>query len=89
VLEHAVAASPVLERAQALDAFARLLDARRDGAPPTGDGDLADLGDRLGRRLTLSELDLLDALPVSVTVADLDAWATGELEAVGASTGRP
>jgi hypothetical protein len=91
VLEHAVAPSPVLERAQALAAFAHLLDARRRHAtPPPGDAVLAVLEQRLGRLLTLSELDLLDALPVTIT-ADLDAldaWADDGL-ALTASTGRP
>ena len=91
VLEHAVAPSPVLKRAQALAAFAQLLDARRrhGGAAP-GDAVLASLERRLGRLLTLSELDLLDALPATIT-ADLDAldaWATGE-RVLTASTGRP
>ena len=91
VIEHAVAPSPVLERAQALAAFAHLLDTRRrhGGAAP-GDAVLASLERRLGRLLTLSELDLLDALPATIT-ADLDAlnaWASGE-RVLTASTGRP
>jgi hypothetical protein len=91
VIEHAVAPSPVLERAQALAAFARLLDTRRRhrGDPP-GDAVLAVLERHLGRLLTLSELDLLDALPATIT-ADLDAldaWADDGL-ALTASTGRP
>jgi hypothetical protein len=92
VLEHAVAPSPTLDRAQALAAFAQLLDARRRHAtPPPGDAVLAVLEQRLGRTLTLSELDLLDALPVTLTAPDaatLDAWAASELT-LTASTGRP
>jgi hypothetical protein len=91
VIEHAVAPSPVLERAQALAAFAHLLDTRRrhGGAAP-GDAVLASLEVRLGRLLTLSELDLLDALPLTVTadLDGLDAWASGE-RVLTASTGRP
>lgn len=92
VLEHAVAPSPVLERAPAVAAFAQLLTARRRHAtPPPGDAVLAALEHRLGRTLTLSELDLLDALPVTLTAPDaatLDAWAASELT-LTASTGRP
>lgn len=92
VLEHAVAPSPTLDRAQALAAFAQLLDTRRRHAtPPPGDTVLAALEHRLGRTLTLSELDLLDALPVTLTAPDaatLDAWAASELT-LTASTGRP
>jgi hypothetical protein len=95
VLEHAVAPSSALDRPAALAAFAHLLDARRRHAtPPPGDAVLAVLEQRLGRTLTLSELDLLDVLPVSVSVSDLDAWANAAsgddpTPALAASTGRP
>ena len=92
VLAYAVAPSPLLDRDQALAAFAQLLNARRRNAwGPPGDATLASLEQRLGRTLTLSELDLLDALPVTLTAPDaatLDAWAAGELT-LAASTGRP